>query len=163
MLRTASVCLLESLMLARFIRCPLAIGLRAVVSSACPLCAACSHTVCSKAKHITFLSVSFQQIPCCAQEGWGFTLGCNQMSVTAQEAERWMRGVGISRKKTLFFCMCRCTNSTSPTFSGRSVIRVSFQEVLTFASFTSPAEEKFRPVSSKWHEEEIQSWRAISS
>lgn len=68
-----------------------------------------------------------------------------------------MCGVGISRKKTLFFCMCRCTNNTSPTFSDRSVIRVSFQEVLTFASFTPPAKEKLRPISSKWHEEEIQS------
>lgn len=69
-----------------------------------------------------------------------------------------MCGVDISRiKKTLLFCMCRCTNSTSPTFSDRSVIRVSFQEVLTFAFFTSPAKEKFRPVPSKWHEKEIQS------
>jgi len=58
-------------------------------------------------------------------------------------------------EKAFSFCICRCIDSTSPPFSNRSVIRTSVQEVLTFALFTSPDKEKFRSVSSKWHEGEI--------
>lgn len=45
-----------------------------------------------------------------------------------------------------------CVDRSSPTSSNRSGFGTCVQEVLTFAFFTSLAEDKFRAGSSKYHE-----------